>query len=99
MGLIVYIRDSEKIELKNIYSEESEDKREKIARLVCNKRAKFTWSNPDYSAGQIRTAFEKRTINLNEIKYVKLADIAYIPLRSECVAHKQPIAIKSKRGT
>ena len=56
-------------------------------------------SNPDYSTGQIRTAFEKRTINLNEIKYVKLADIAYIPLRSEWVAYKQPIAIKSKRGT
>ena len=26
LGLIVYIKDSENIELKNIYSEESEDK-------------------------------------------------------------------------
>ena len=39
IGILVYIRDKERIDLRNIYEDEEEEKREHIANLVINKKA------------------------------------------------------------
>ena len=88
MGIIAYIRESENIDLRNIYDDNEEETREKLARLIMSKLVKITWTQPEYTLSQIRNAFDKRVINLQEIQYVWVSDEAYAPMRSKCVTHK-----------
>ena len=58
IGILVYIRDKEKIDLRTIYEEEEEEKREYIANLVINKKAVVNRTDPRFKAENIKDLFE-----------------------------------------
>ena len=90
LGISVYIRDREKIDLKGIYEDHNEDKRERIARMVSNKRAIVTWAHPKFPLNAIRESFDKKLIRLTDIKYHIVSDIIFNTLKSECVTRPPP---------
>ena len=86
IGMIVYIRDKEMIDLHNIYEDEAEGKREQIARLVMGRKAVVNWTDPRLKVEHIREMFEKRQIALTDIKYISVTDNIFRALRTEVVA-------------
>ena len=86
IDILVYIRDKEKIDLRNIYEDEEEEKREHIANLVINKKAVINWTDSRLKAENIKDLFERRQINMLDIKYVSVSDNIFRVLRNEVVS-------------
>ena len=88
LGLVIYIREREQLDLRDIYTEEAEEKREQIARMVINKKAVVNWSDNRMKAEHIRELFDKRQLCLSDIKYVSVSDNIFRTLRTEVVSRQ-----------
>ena len=88
LGMIIYIREREQIDLRDIYEDEAEEKREHIARMVMNKRAVVHWTDNKLKAEHVREMFDKRQLSLLDIKYVGVSDSIFKTLKTEVVARQ-----------
>ena len=88
LGMIIYIREREQIDLRDIYEDEAEEKREHIARMVMNKRAVVHWTDNRLKAEHVREMFDKRQLSLLDIKYVGVSDSIFKTLKTEVVARQ-----------
>ena len=84
-GITIFIKDSDGISLKNIYTDKEEDTRERIGYMVTYSRAKVTWNHPKLTKSTIMQAFNFRKINLMDVKYISLSENAYRSIQSEYV--------------
>ena len=83
--ITIFIKDSDGISLKNIYTDKEEDTRERIGYMVTYSRAKVTWNHPKLTRSTIMQAFNFRKINLMDVKYISLSENACRSIQSEYV--------------
>ena len=88
LELVIYIREKEQLDLRDIYTEEAEEKREQIARMVISKQAVVNWTDNRMKAEHIREFFDKRQLCLSDIKYVSVPDNIFRTLRTEVVSRQ-----------